>query len=92
MKVSIKDLFGLSMAETTFIFKMMRKYGGLEHPTTENNGTKRKNGNRNRNTKPVKGSDPNFPNLFDFSCEKWNTCTDGKFLQYRSIMEKVSKE
>lgn len=81
------------MAETTLVFSMMRKYGGMNDPLPEVEA-KRKNGNNKKNKRKnsSKPCDPDVPNLFDFNCKKWETCTDDKFLQYRLIMKKVCED
>ena len=93
MKIYIKRLFNLSMEETTFIFSMMRKYGGMGNPSLEIE-TNRRNGNNKKHQRKTISSpcDPNVPSLYDFNCKKWDTCVDDKFLQYRLIMEKLNKE
>jgi hypothetical protein len=90
----MKRLFNLSVAETTLVFSMMRKYGGMNDPFPEMEA-KRKNGNNGKKNKrkiASKPCDQTVPNLFDFDCEKWKTCTDEKFLQYRIIMKKICED
>ncbi len=95
MEMHLKNLSALTHDELTFIFSMMRKYGGMPdvnaiEQSTQPQKRRGKQNNRRNNTpkKDVKPIDKTKPNLFDFTDPKWVKCEDKMFLAYKELMEK----
>lgn len=96
MKISKNKFFRLSSEEITFMFCMMRKYGGLEKLTSTDENSKSYYDRKKKRIKSKKDRidiqkpiESGIPKLYDPYDASWDQCTDEKFLIFQQIMKKI---